>query len=121
MQNKAKKRSYLDALASDSASNQDQNFNNKSRNKNLKYDQVLNFDSQSLLPPYRQISNLTIQEQLFNKVLGVVKGLQFLARNQIGIEQQKNVLIDSTPLSQRPSSSSFNSKSNHLIDLHKSK
>ena len=120
MQNKAKKRSYLDALASDSASNQDQNYNNKSRNKNLKYDQVLNFDSQSL-PPYRQIVNLAIQEQLFNKVLGVVKGLQFLARNQIGIEQQKNVLIDSTPLSQRPSSSSFNSNSTPLINSNKSK
>ena len=120
MQNNTKKRSYSEALGSNAVSDQAQNFNNQSRNKNLKYDQVLNLDSQSL-PPYRQISNLVNQEQLFNKVLGAIKGLQFLARNQIGIERQNNVLIDSAPLSQRPSSSSFNSKSNHLIDLHKSK
>jgi hypothetical protein len=120
MQNNTKKRSYLEALASDTVSDQAQNFNNQSRNKNLNHDRVLNLDSQSL-PPYRQIANLAIQEQLFNKVLGAIKGLQFLARNQIGLERQNNVLIDSTPLSQRPSSSSFNSKSNHLIDLHKSK
>ncbi len=120
MQNNPKKRSYSEALASPSVSNQPENFNNQSRNKNPNYDQVLNHDSQGL-PPYRQIVNLAIQEQLFNKVLGVIKGLQFLTRNQIGIEQQNNALIDSAPLSQGPSSSSFNSNSTPLINSNKSK
>jgi hypothetical protein len=136
MQNNTKKRSYSEALANPSIPDQAQNFNNQSQNKNLNHDRVLNLYSQSP-PPYRQISNLAIQEQLFfNKVLGVVKWIQLLAHNQMHIEErqqildhnqmcieerQNNVLIDSTPLSQRPSSSSVNSKSNHLIDLHKSK
>jgi hypothetical protein len=150
MQNNARKRSYSEALVSPAVSDQAQNFNNQSRNKKLKYDQVLNLDPQSS-PPYRQIANLAIQGQLFfNKVLGVVKWIQLLARNQMCIEErqqilahnqmcieerqqildhnlmcieerQNNVLIDSAPLSQRPSSSSFNSKSNHLIDSNKSK
>lgn len=120
MQNNPKKRSYSEALASPSVFDQAQNFNNQSRNKNPNYDQVLNRGYQGL-PPYRQIANLAIQEELFNKVLGVIKGLQFLARNQIGIEQQNNFLIDSAPLNQRPSSSSFSSNSTPLINSNKSK
>ena len=134
MQNNPKKRSYSEALASPSVSDQAQNFNNQSRNKNPNYDQVLNPDSQGL-PPYRQIANPATQEQL--TVLGAIKWVQSLAYNQMYIEkqqqildhnqmcieeqQQKFLITTSAPLSQRPSSSSTNSKSNHLIDLHKSK
>jgi hypothetical protein len=92
MQNNTKKRSYSEALASDTVSDQAQNFNNQSRNKNLNHDWVLNLYSQSP-PPYRQISNLAIQEQLFfNKVLGVVKWIQLLAHNQMYIEERQQIL-----------------------------
>ena len=134
MQNNPKKRSYSEALASPSVSDQAQNFNNQSRNRNLNYDQVLNPDSQGL-PPYRQIANPVIQEQL--TVLGAIKWVQSLAfnqmciekqqknlaRNQIRIEeqQQKFLITTSAPMSQRPSSSSFNSNSTPLINSNKSK
>jgi hypothetical protein len=134
MQNNPKKRSYSEALASPSVSDQAQNFNNQSQNKNLNYDQVLNHDSQGL-PPYRQIANPVIQEQF--TVLGAIKWVQSLARNQIRIEeqqknlaynqmrieeqQQKFLITTSAPMSQRPSSSSFNSNLTPLINSNKSK
>ena len=120
MQNNPKKRSYSEALAINYTLDRAQDFNNRSRGRNLNYSEALNIGSQGL-PPYRQITNFTIQEELFNKVLGAIKGLQFLARNQIVIERQNNFLIYTDNLNQKPSSSIFNSKSNHMIDLHKLK
>ncbi len=44
------------------------------------------------IPPYRQVIHQLNQEILSNKVLGLIRGLQFLAKNQMEIEAEQKEL-----------------------------
>lgn len=95
MQNNSRKRSYSDVMSGDYS---------------LKYNEIILQNNPQNIPPYQQIHQLN-REILFNRVLGLVKGLQVLAKNQVEIERQKELLLLDQ---QMPESSVFQFQVNKL-------